>query len=266
MNIIRSSHRQILRLLDANWNFSKFRLSRFKRECSINSTVLGLMMLVAALAISPNMALANLVVLDQEVDAFGSSNPNGPLGGPSIEASQSALQTFTVGIGGTLDAIDVQVQHGGKGIPTSALVLTMRPTLPNGDPDRTHDFGSVSLPASSIPEFNDFTSASFTSFDVSGLNINVLPGDQLSFELSSTTSLRNYFVFESQSDIYVGGNEFLFSPADGAFFEVNRDLGFRTFVTVPEPASSSFIGFAGVLAVINHRPRRAFVTTHIIRN
>ena len=223
------------------------------KKCAL---FLGIMLGATFNAFCPSSTFADVVVLDQEVDAFGSSNPDGPLGGPSIGESQYVLQTFTAAVGGTLDAIDVQVQHGPEGTPTNALVLTIRNTLSNGEPDRTQELGSVSLPASSFPVFNNFTSGPFTSFDVRELDIRVNSGDVLAIELSSATNFQNsYFIFESQTDIYAGGGAFIFSPADGAFFGLNRDVGFRTFVAIPEPAPGMFIGLTILLTIVYCRFR-----------
>ncbi|MEM8943644.1 MAG: hypothetical protein AAGD11_00560 [Planctomycetota bacterium] len=211
--------------------------------------------LIAVLALLTNSGRA-MLVLDQELDAFArSDDPSEPLEGPNIDAGQFPLQTFTVGVGGTLDSIDVQVQHSFAGMPTSALVLTLRSTLPDGAPDRTQDLGSVSLPAGSISAFTDFRSGPFATFDVSGLSISVSAGDVLAFELSSATpDSIPYFVYDSQSDIYAGGSEYLFDPDDGAFFSVSRDLGFRTLVAIPEPSALLCVGFTA--AAITCRRQR----------
>ncbi len=210
--------------------------------------------LIAVIALLTNSAEA-MLVLDQELDAFARSNdPTQPLEGPNIDAGQLPLQTFTVGVGGILTAIDVQVQQGTGDVPTSDVVLTLRNTLPSGAPDRTQDLGFVSLPVGSISPFTNFNSGPFATFDVSGLNINVSPGDVLAFELSSSTPDTNsYFVYDSQSDIYDGGAEYLFDPDDSSFFSVSRDLGFRTFVAIPEP--SALLGVGLVATAITCRRR-----------
>ena len=194
-------------------------------------------------------AHADVIVLDQVADAFGTSSFG--FGGPTIDEFQTTFQTFTVGRGGVLARVGVQVQHGSGGIPNSDLVLTMRPTLANGDPDRTQDLGTVSLTANQVPIFDNYATGPFTAFDVRGLNIGVMPGDVLAFELSSSTSFgHNYFVYDSETDIYDGGSEFIFSPGDGFFFKnAARDLGFRTWVAVPEPSAFALLGLAGLLLV-----------------
>ncbi len=225
-----------------------------------NRNVICLLLVVLAmvgLTFCCDFARADLV-LDQVADAFGTSDPNLGLGGPSIDEAQTAFQTFTVGIGGILAAVDVQVQHGPEGVPNSDLELTMRRALVNGEPDRTQDLGSVSLTPSQIPVFDNFASGPYTTFDVRGLNITVLPGEVLAFELSSSTTFnRSYFIYDSQTDIYAGGKEFIFGPLDGAFFSNPiRDLGFRTFVAVPEPSMVAFLGLAGLLVASSRFKRR----------
>ena len=141
---------------------------------------------VITLALIAGSARANLV-LDQVSDAYTASL-GGELGGPSVEYTQSALQTFTVGVGGALATVDLQVQHSFVA-PTGDLVLSILGTT-GGVPDFSQNLGSVTLPASSIPPNDNFASGPFTSFDVSGLGIAVAPGDVLAFELSYPTTTR----------------------------------------------------------------------------
>lgn len=210
--------------------------------------------LLAVLALPTNSATATLV-LDQELDAFANStDPTQPLEGPNIDAGQFPLQTFTVSVGGILTAIDVQVQQSTGDMPTENVVLTLRNTLPSGVPDRTQDLGSVSLPVGSISPFTSFNSGPFATFDVSGLNISVSPGEVLAFELSSSTPDTNsYFVYDSQSDIYAGGAEYIFDPDDSSFFSVSRDLGFRTFVAIPEPSALLCVGIVATAITCRRR-------------
>ncbi|MEM9364650.1 MAG: hypothetical protein AAGD07_01565 [Planctomycetota bacterium] len=153
----------------------------------MNENKLSLAFAVAiCLAATFNARASAAIVLDQMADAFNAPNPTGELGGPSIANFQSALQTFTVGVGGVLARIDVQVQHGKADlnfhnpgeVPNADLTLSLLGTN-GGMPDRAQDLGSVSLPLTNIPPFDRFTSGPFTAFDVSGLGIAVAPGDRL---------------------------------------------------------------------------------------
>ena len=220
------------------------------KKTAINSMIFGV-----ALTLFANVAFGELVV-DQISDAFNASNNGGELGGPTIADFQTSLQSFTVGVGGFLDGLDLQVmQSDAPDVPTDPLVLSILGTT-GGIPDFNQNLGSVSLPASSIPTFDNFMTGDFIRFDVSGLNIAVTPGDVLSFAVSYPTGSGSYFIYDSESDIYAGGTSFVFGPLDGFFAETSpRDLGFRTIVAVPEP-SAFYTGLFALLIGISQRGRR----------
>ncbi|MEM1225168.1 MAG: PEP-CTERM sorting domain-containing protein [Planctomycetota bacterium] len=201
------------------------------------------------------------IVTDQSVNAFTAPSPSGEIGGPSIDDLENTLQTFTVGIGGTLNSIEVQVQQSDGtfpgDLPNEDLTLSILGTT-GGVPDFGQNLGSVSLPASSIPAFDGFTSGPFTAYDLSGLGIAVSPGDVLAFQLSSTTTIGSYFIYDSEVDIYGGGTSYVFSPLDGFFADFSpRDLGFITTVAIPEPSSSILLSLGGLLFVRRQRRESA---------
>lgn len=208
-----------------------------------------LFLFLACLALPSSAAV---LVVDQATDAFSAPGPSGELGGPTIADFQSARQTFTVGVGGTLAVVELQVQRGEPfvpgGVPNQDLVVSILGTT-GGAPDPAQNLGSVSLPALSIPEFDDFTTGPFTAFDVSGLGITVTPGDVLAIEVSSAADNESYFVYDSEVDIYAGGISSTVGVFDGFVDESpGRDLGFRTTVLIPEPASLTLIALGGLLA------------------
>ncbi|MEM9481686.1 MAG: PEP-CTERM sorting domain-containing protein [Verrucomicrobiota bacterium] len=191
-------------------------------------------------------------IVDQFADAFNAPSPSGELGGPIISEFDTVVQTFTVGIGGLLTSVEVQVQQGDvPDVPTDDLVMTIRPTTA-GVPDFSQSFGSVSLPATTIPPFDNFTSGPFTSFDVSGLNIMVSPGQVLAIDLSYPTGTGSYFIYDAEVPIYAGGSTFVLGVADGFFADTGRDSGFRTTVLIPEPSSLLMLGF-GALVLFRRR-------------
>ncbi|MEM6554207.1 MAG: PEP-CTERM sorting domain-containing protein, partial [Planctomycetota bacterium] len=188
--------------------------------------------------------------VDQQADAFTAPNPIGELGGPIVNPFQSVQQTFTVGVGGTLDSIELQVQQSEGNfpgdVPNQDLVVSILATNA-GLPDFTQNLGSVGLPVSSIPAFDNFTTAPFTAFDVSGLGIAVSPGDVLAIELSSTTTTGSYLVWDSEVDNYADGISTTLGVFDGFFTQFpGRDLGFRTNVLIPEPASLALLGLGSI--------------------
>ncbi len=234
---------------------------RFVSEQSTWQAVLvGFAFLLAGLCCRP--VNGELILLDQELDAFAvSTDPNQDLGGPNVDVGQFALQTFTVGLDGFLAALAVQVQQGAEEIPTSDLVLTIRRVITSGPlvgaPDRQSNLGTVSLPVGSFPAFDSFRSAPFTSFDVRSLNIRVRQNDVLAFELSSSTDTDNsFFAWDSQTDDYDRGSEYIFDPDDNSFASIGRDLGFRTFVAVPEPGGAALVTMGSLLVIFHNRRRR----------
>ncbi|MEM0895686.1 MAG: PEP-CTERM sorting domain-containing protein, partial [Verrucomicrobiota bacterium] len=165
---------------------------------------------------------------------------------------QTVAQTFTVGLGGLLSSVEVQVQQGDiPDVPTGDLVMSILPTT-NGAPDFGQSLGSVSLPATTIPPFDDFASGPFVSFDVSGLNIMVSPGQVLAIELSYPTGTGSYFIYDAEVPIYAGGSAWISNPFDGFIFDSGRDAGFRTTVLIPEPSSLVLLG-VGTLALSRRR-------------
>ncbi len=201
--------------------------------------------MAVALSLIAGRASAQIVV-DQVADALAPFNPSGELGGPIIADFQSALQTFTVGVGGTLAGVELQVQQGGgPPVPTGDLIVSILGTT-GGAPNFNQNFGSVSLPASSMPPFDNFATAPFTLFDVSGLGIAVTPGDVLAIEVSYPTDVGSYFVWDAEVDAYPGGTSYIYEPLGGFIFATSRDLGFRTTVLIPEPASAALLMLGGM--------------------
>ncbi|MEM6394186.1 MAG: PEP-CTERM sorting domain-containing protein [Planctomycetota bacterium] len=214
--------------------------------------------LVCLTAILITTASSAQVVVDQQADAFNAPNPIGELGGPSVAFFQDVQQTFTVGVAGTLQTVELQVMRGEPlfpgGVPNEDVVVSILGTTPAGLPDFTQNLGSVSLPVSSIPAFDDFTTGPYTAFDVSGLGIEVSPGDVFAIDVASATDPESYFVWDSEVDIYAGGISTTLGVFDGFFSDFpGRDLGFRTSVLIPEPASLTLLALGGVALLSRRR-------------
>ncbi len=185
------------------------------------------------------------VVIDQVADAGAA----GSTGGPNIDNVHTPMQTFTVGVAGTLAVVELQLQQGFSP-PSDDLVLSILGTLPDGTPDFATNLGSVSVPAATFPDV-DLFNPQFTAIDVLSLNIAVSPGDMLTIAPSYPTGTGNYFMFHAL-DFYAGGVSYIVFAPDN-FFESPHDLGFRTTVLIPEPASMTLLGAAALFAVRRHR-------------
>lgn len=195
------------------------------------------------------------VVLDQSFDAIA-ENPFNP-GRSSLTATQSLTQTFTVGQAGLLFQIDVQVNSTAP-TPTTGLVLDLL-QVSNGQPILS-SLGSVDIPRSDIPPlFLGQNVGEFVSVDVSGLGINVNPGDVLAFELTHPTDTGAYTAFVGTTDGYSAGQFFFRNPPETNIMtsSATQDIGFQTFVQVPEPTGAipMLISMVCIFAKRNKRAR-----------
>lgn len=111
-------------------------------------------------------------------------------------------QTFTVGVAGTLDRIDVLMfRLGGILDPTGNPVMRVFDTtggLPSGTP-----LALVSTPENNVP----LNVAGMVSFDVSAFAIVVNPGDVLAFSITAASGVGPYFLPTDQGQAieYNGG-------------------------------------------------------------
>lgn len=182
---------------------------------------------------------AQTIVTDQ------SFVPSSSIGSYGIDGSHSRAQTFTVGVGGILSSIDVDV----VGINSSESVLwDLRPTS-GGVPaaSNTNTLASGNIMSSALPQ----GSFSFYSIDVSSFNIAATPGDvyAIAFRGTSGNTVLSWRV--STAGGYAGGSFFDGSPSGG---NINwsslspTDAGFDTKVLlIPEPA---YVGLCGGIAAL----------------
>ena len=184
-------------------------------------------------------------VLDQAYDA----RATGVDGGTSIQSGQIVYQTFTVGVTGTLDSIDLQVVQSSQGVPTGDLVVDILATT-NGTPDLASVLGSGSVAGTDLPAFS-FTDGQFTNVDLSAAGIEVTSGDVLAFRLRPVLST-DFFTIADRDGLlpdYTGGAFFVTRGIDNPPVSANdSDAGFRTYVEpVPEPSSLALLGLGGLL-------------------
>jgi hypothetical protein len=162
------------------------------------------------------------IVLDQQ-HSFTSSFASSTNG----DVSQMG-QTFTVGIAGTLDHIDVLMFRLGSIFdPTGDPLLRVFNTdggLPTGEP-----LATVTIPEANVPLNN----AAFVSFDVSSAAIEANIGEVLAFSITATSGVGPYFLLtdQGQSIEYAGGAAIAkiganpWQPISPA-----QDHGFKTYV------------------------------------
>ncbi len=187
------------------------------------------------------------IVLDQQ-HSFTSSIGNSTNG----DVSQMG-QTFTVGIAGTLDHIDVLMfRLGGIFDPTGNPVMRVFNTsggLPTGSP-----LALVSIPEANVP----LNAAAMVSFDLSSFGLAANPGSILAFSITAASGTGPYFLLtdQGQSIEYTGGDAVaMYGSNPWQLISPSQDHGFRTFVNaIPEPATGMFL--IGLLAGLKlRRPR-----------
>ncbi|MEM6552740.1 MAG: PEP-CTERM sorting domain-containing protein [Planctomycetota bacterium] len=194
------------------------------------------------------------VVLDQAFDA----RATGVDGSTSIQAGQIVYQTFTVGVTGTLDSIDLQVLQSSQGVPAGDLVVDILGTT-GGTPDLSNVLGSGSVVGTTLPP-PSFDDGQFTNIDLSAAGIDVTVGEVLAFRVRPELA-GDFFSLVDRDGLppdYAGGSLYITRGiADPPNFAIDSDAGFRTYVTViPEPTSAALLGFGGLL-VARRRPHRS---------
>lgn len=187
------------------------------------------------------------VVLDQQ-HTFTSSIANSTNG----DVSQVG-QTFTVGVAGTLDHIDVLMfRLGGIFDPTGDPVMRVYSVtggFPSGSP-----LATTTIPELLVPLNN----AAMVSFDLSSAGIAVNPGNILAFSITAASGVGPYFLLtdQGQSIEYAGGQAVISFGGPWQFLSPPQDHGFRTFVNaVPEPSAAAGLLLAGLLLLPGFRSR-----------
>jgi hypothetical protein len=200
----------------------------------INKTGLALLAaLVLALTGLPAAAHAT-GTLDQQQTEISAGVAFAILSGPS--GTQSVAQTFTAGISGGLDQVDVGVFEI---FATSPLSVEIRTVDGAGAPTATVLTSAV-VPASTVPSVPNgpvFVAVPFAlpAPVVAGTQyaIVIYSADPVGYAWSSTGS--------SIGDVYAGGKAWVAqgSPPTTSWSPTSEDLGFKTYVTASSIAPTS---------------------------
>lgn len=204
---------------------------------------------VCALLCLPRGATA--AVLDQSYEP-PTTEPGGGLSYGAIRSDVDSAQTFTVGVSGRLDRVDVAIYRQGSNLQ-EPLRVDVRRTV-NGAPAEADSpvLASFELPPERLPVPlpNPGDPVTFTSLDLSDFDIHVEPGDVLAIVAQSEAIDAAGPVYAWRlgpfgGDHYPRGGFFQRDAEGGHFVEgtgvLLDDAGFRSYVTVPEPTAAALL-------------------------
>ena len=198
----------------------------------------GLFKHIAALGFTLSTLLGHAApIVDQSFSAVG--------GGASIavQDGQGLAQVLTVGLGGLLTEVDIQVDRQAAATGTFSLsILSASGGVPGGDGSSLF---IVTRPVSDITTIGPFN-YNFLSFDVSGAGLFVTPGEQLAIAvLHASLGYPDWVQWETNSGAGAfHGNGSLTTTWQAL---AGVEFGYRTFVDtnataqVPEPASLALL-------------------------
>lgn len=181
---------------------------------------------------SPGSQLDQQNLLDGEIGGQGIGRFDDANGMPDPDGTffdfQDA-QTFTVGVSGRLAQIKVPLIN----LQEATLDVTMQiVAVVDGVPDETHSLGEVAIPASAIStNFADFGNpAAWATFDLTGLEIDVVEGQSLAFIVRSAST--SPYLYNPESTLgYANGAGYRRNRAATTTWTNNEnDFGFQTFV------------------------------------
>jgi hypothetical protein len=163
-----------------------------------------------------------------------------------IYSTQSWAQTFTAGLTGGLDQVDLSLHRAGD--PTASLSVEIRDV--SGGPPGGTVLASGSVSAGSVPTSQAFVPINFTS------PASVVAGNRYSIVAYSSTAAPNEFAWGGSStfDPYSGGDPYftLSSPPSGSWsMPINRDFAFKTYVAPPVPSNAYTFRLQGKRLIVN---------------
>ena len=184
---------------------------------------LGLVFGAASALILGVAGSASAGTLDQQQTDFS-------VGTGTVDSGETPAQTFTAGLSGGIDQVDLHLESHG---PTTPLTVEIRNTSA-GDPGGTVLAGQT-VPASSVPAAPSWVTFNFAT------PAPVTAGTQYAIVASSSpVSMSQHYDWGYGGDSYAGGR-FTYttsSPPSGPWTTGSTaDLAFKTYVAQPQAAT-----------------------------
>jgi hypothetical protein len=174
----------------------------------------------------PGVAVAGM--LDQQ-------QPNGAGVGYDVDSTQSMAQTFTAGLSGALDRVDLKLDKSGSGV-TMPLVVEIR-NVAGGLPGGTV-LASGSLPASAAPAF---MSPAFVPIGFAA-PASVTAGTQYAIVTYNADTVPSFWGWPTDDTNPYAPGLALFqaaSPPGPTWTSIDgSDLAFKTYVVTPTPTAT----------------------------
>ena len=206
-------------------------------------------------SLSATMTLAALTLsLHAHSTPILDQTDGAPLNGAGVFLATLGIdiaQTFTVGIAGTLSQVAVNIARTGD--TTAPLFVEIRSTvggIPNavdGQVLLSTPLSAAAVPIAGPTTAGPFSSApfAFVNVDLSAFGLAVTPGEVLALSLTSDAVRGGYLWGLNAPGTYAGGHGYYRGNSlDAAWILGGADQNFRTFVSVPEPASLALVAIA----------------------
>jgi hypothetical protein len=219
--------------------------------------ILRLCCIIVALSALGFSRCHGIMVIDQ-INAIPTGDDFGTM---VTESGLRASQVVTAGVAGRLSRIDLGLFRE-RNLAESAFIDVSLAV--NGLPDlspagrlATVEVSPLQLPLiASIPE----ASAPYytISLDFASADLQFAAGDSFSIVMRSSTNGYHWWSSSRPPNAYAGGDTFHLATDTNLFIHfLSSDAHFRTYMEIPEPASSMLVALVGVALAMRARTERS---------